>query len=441
MTEQGRPGPGKRLLAAVSLAVVLAAALAVVVQDHTGELPLGLWNEGAELYRAASHVALAGLLILGGVFAIECVASRRLPAAGTARGLLVALALTELLVTALDVGVVSRASGPALGGPYREVVSRAGTRTFLKRPHPGSPLGFRSEAPATRDPERPRILFLGDSYTEGSGRSAACNYPDVVGAELRRRGLDWTVWNAGVAGYGPVDAAALHRYLREEGYRFDAVVLSLFLENDFTDNLPGTERRVVAGINFRFPERAWLRWLHPLNSRTFRYLVFGYQVSQLRGSRDDFVTRGDGQCRPPPPLADPLPEGLRTLVERRLARNYGPAAPPLATGPVARSLDVLSAETAELGVPLAVVVFPDRVRADPDLRERLGIDPADYDLERLRSWVRAHTGGVPVIDVTPALGGAQHYRPGDTHLSDPGNVVAGRFVADSLAGLFADRGW
>ena len=46
------------------------------------------------------------------------------------------------------------------------------------------------------------------------------------------------------------------------------------LEASFTDNLPGTERRVVSGINFRFPISRFLRVFHPLNSRTFRYLLF-----------------------------------------------------------------------------------------------------------------------------------------------------------------------
>jgi hypothetical protein len=242
--------------------------------------------------------------------------------------------------------------------------------------------------------------------------------------------------NAGVAGYGPEASLALLRYLAEEGYRFDAVVLSLFLENDFSDDLPGTERRVVAGMNFRFPRAPFLRWLHPLNTRSARYGMFLWQASRL-GRADDYVQRGDGSCRPPDPLADPIPPPLRELVLRRLESNYGPQAQ-LAREGVEQTLAAFRRETQALGVPFVVVVFPDRILADRELRERLSL-PADlesfYDLASLRRFV-AERAGAPVLDATPALQGASaDYRESDTHLSDPGNVAAGRFVGARLADL------
>ena len=68
----------------------------------------------------------------------SCAAARR-RAGGAARGLLASLLLLELLVTAVDVLLVSRpgAADAALGGPYREATSSAGTRVFLKRAAPG----------------------------------------------------------------------------------------------------------------------------------------------------------------------------------------------------------------------------------------------------------------------------------------------------------------
>ena len=57
--------------------------------------------------------------------------------------------------------------------------------------------------------------------------------------------------NAGVAGYGPEESLALLRFLRDEGYHFDAIVLSLFLENDFSDDLPG--HRAARGRRHQLP--------------------------------------------------------------------------------------------------------------------------------------------------------------------------------------------
>ncbi len=66
----------------------------------------------------------------------------------------------------------------------------------------------------------------------------------------------------------------------------------------------------------------------------------------------------------------------------------------------------------------------------------MGVDPSsgDHDLGRLRRWVQEHRGPLPLIDVTETLAGpAAHYRNVDTHLSDEGNRVAGRYVGERLA--------
>ena len=60
-------------------------------------------------------------------------------------------------------------------------------------------------------------------------------------------------------------------------------------------------------------------------------------------------------------------------------------------------------------------------------------------LGSLRRFV-AERAGVPVIDATDALrGGSAHYRESDTHLSDPGNALAGRFVGERLAQILRAR--
>jgi hypothetical protein len=86
------------------------------------------------------------------------------------------------------------------------------------------------------------------------------------------------------------------------------------------------------------------------------------------------------------------------------------------------------------------VVFPDRVLVDSDLRRLLGRDLAaeGYDLERLRRWIRESVQGAPVLDTAEVLSGAsEHYRSGDTHLSDLGNLVAGEWVGERLAALLS----
>ena len=407
---------------------------AIAGQELSDALPLGLWNEGEAEARALS--ALCAALALGalGVLGFELATRRRVRGSGVLLGLVAAGLLLEALLGVLDVTLVSRGAA-VLGGPYREVPGPAGPVT-LKKPHAGSPHGFRTTNPYPKQGPNPRLLFLGDSYTEGSGRAAACNYPEVAGAVLAETlGRPVDVLNAGVAGYGPRDALRLLELLTAEGYAYDAIVYGLFLENDFTDNLPGTERRVVAGINFRFPESGFLRAFHPLNTRTFRYALFFERTSGfLRGNGQE-VRRDEGACDLAPTPLERIPDALRELVLRRLEANYAPGAV-TADAEVAEAVDGMRRIAGGRGVPFVLVVFPDRVLVDPDLRAALGLESGlrGYEANRLRDLARERFGQTLVVDTMLALrAGSENFRPDDTHLSDLGNLRVGRRVGRLLA--------
>jgi hypothetical protein len=427
------------LLRIVFLLWVIAGIAAIWIQDHSGALPLGLFNEGRREYEWLSAASLGLLVAIAALFLAEVLRRKPTPLAGALRGLIASFLLLELLLFAVDVTLVSRGPSSRLGGPYRELESGSGEWVWLKKAHAGSPHGFRTGSPYARRPDGLRILFLGDSYTEGSGSASACNYPEVAARALSERiGAPVEAMNAGIGGYGPVDARNLLEHLVAEGYGFDAVVYSLFLENDFTDNLPATERRVVAGINFRFPASRFLRTFHPLNSRTFRYVLFVSRTSRLdRGSREQ-LQRREGSCLIEAEKLTEVGDALRVLVERRLETNYSPRRARTATGEVSRALDGLEEVTRRLGVPLLLVVFPDRILVDADLGRLLGRDLAaeGYDLERLRRWIEDNVQGPEVLDTTDVLrGGSEHFRSVDTHLSDLGNVVAGEWVGEGLKTL------
>jgi hypothetical protein len=105
---------------------------------------------------------------------------------------------------------------------------------------------------------------------------------------------------------------------------------------------------------------------------------------------------------------------------------------------MSRALRDLSETARRLEAPFVVVVFPDRILVDGDLRRLLGRDlvAEGYDLERLRRWIEDNVEGTPVLDTTEVLrGGSEHYRKVDTHLSDLGNRVAGEWVGERLATL------
>jgi hypothetical protein len=427
------------LARAAFLLYAISVLAAIWVQDHSGALPLGLFNEGRREYEGLSVASLVLFAAIAAVFVAEMLRRKPVPLAGALRGLIASFLLLELLLLAADLTLVSRGPSSRLGGPYREFESASGDWVWVKKAHAGSPYGFRTPSPYAKRAEHLRVLFLGDSYTEGSGSAPACNYPEVAAQRLSERiGVPVEAMNAGIGGYGPVDARHLLDHLTAAGYGFDAIVYSVFLENDFTDNLPATERRVVAGINFRFPASQFLRAFHPLNSRTFRYLLFVARTSRLDHGIREQVQRREGSCRIESEELTEIGDGLGTLVERRLDVNYAPHGSWAATAVMSQALAGMEERAQRLGIPFVLIVFPDRILVDADLRRLLGRDLAaeGYDLQRLRRWIEANVEGPPVLDTTEVLsGGSEHYRREDTHLSDLGNLVAGEWVGERLATL------
>ena len=110
---------------------------------------------------------------------------------------------------------------------------------------------------------------------------------------------------------------------------------------------------------------------------------------------------------------------------------------------VSRALAGMEETVRQLGIPFVLAVFPDRILVDADLRRLLGRDlPAEgYDLQRLRRWIEDNVDGPPVLDTTAVLrGGSEYYRSVDTHLSDLGNLVTGKWVGERLATLLSSSG-
>jgi lysophospholipase L1-like esterase len=354
------------------------------------------------------------------------------------RGALIFAVTLEGLLFVADALFANRPDVSLLGGPYREMRTAGRARIILGKPNEHSSFGFRTDHPYELTTDGPRVLFLGDSYTEGSGSSKECNYPDVAERVLGTRlGRDVEVMNAGVSGYGPKEALTLFRELKRMGYDFDAVVYNVFVENDFTDNLPGTKRQVIAGISFRFPESTFLRTFHPFNTRLVRWALFASALIRFERSADAPEPPGIGPCdlaaRPlgevSPFLEGTVKKGLSCVRRATTSRR--------AMEETARTITAMQREADGVGVPFVVVIFPDRVLADRELRERLDLDADRLAPSRaLRAFLRDELRGMTVFDTTDLLSDRiGMYRLNDTHLSDAGNVLVGEWVGERLSSL------
>jgi hypothetical protein len=422
----------------VFIAFTTAVLTAVVVQDFTHVLPLGLVNSGFERYRLFSSICLVACAAALGILIADLVAGRPARLARIIRGSLVFIVILEALLVITDTVLINRPDASLLGGPYREMRTDRGTTLILCKPQPNSPFGFRTDHPYQPVIGMPRVLFLGDSYTEGSGSAEECNYPDVVEAVLGARlGRNVEVMNAGVSGYGPREALTLLRELRHMGYAFDAVVYNFFIENDFTDNLPGTERRVVAGISFRFPKSRFLRYFHPFNTRIVRWSLFADALIRFERRPDAPSPPNEGPCDLRTESLSDVSVFLKGMVEKGLTGVKRAAGSPRALAETAETILQMRREADDLGVPFALVVFPDRILADGELAGKLGLDPSRLEASReLQGFLHEELRDLTVWDTTDLLSGRPGmYRPNDSHLSDAGNVVVGEWVGDRLTAL------
>jgi len=83
--------------------------------------------------------------------------------------------------------------------------------------------------------DRPRILLIGDSFTEGVGVPWEETFAGRLQAALKPKGVE--VLNAGVASYAPIlERIKVHHLVEQEGLRFDRLVLFLDL-SDLKDEL------------------------------------------------------------------------------------------------------------------------------------------------------------------------------------------------------------
>ncbi len=415
------------------IAVTACAIAAIVIQDHTSYLPLGVFNTGAlQLSRLADALLVLAAVALVAQIA-ELARGRFARACGWYRGVVAFVCILNVLLVFGDRLFVT--GNPAgLLGQYYEVPASGNPPVILKKAFGG---GARDECFVRPDSsDGPRVLFLGDSYTEGSGRARACNYADVVERVLRGQwNPDARVVNAGVSGYGPVEALNLLRWQRALGCPIDAVVYNLVLENDFADNLPRTERRVVAGIISRFPRSWFLRTFHPLNTRTFRWaMILTFFARASTKEMLNAVTVDQGPCDLTPDTLRVVSPFLRATVERGLANARRIDAVPHARDEAANAIHTMHAIANEMRVPFVLVVFPERAWVDAELQRALALDADDVaPMNAAHVFVRDAFAASPVVEMTDALTDRGSYRDADTHLSDLGNVRAGEYVGAALA--------
>jgi hypothetical protein len=257
-------------------------------------------------------------------------------------------------------------------------------------------------AAAGAEPAGPTLLVLGDSFAFGHGVEYEQSFSALVTKQL---GADYVLVNTGVPGYGPVQYRQVLESYLASGQRPAAVIVSLFLGNDFMDCVWEKNVQVMDGalVGDASPWRTWLK----RNLHGYRLVskVFQRVVPHARGEiSDDELFRS------------------AAWTQGELARAYGIFSAELARiGEICR----------ERGIPVVAVVIPRDVALLP--APPGGSD--DPHLPTSKAEEALKSAGIRSVDLTEplaALGAKSAYFARDGHLTPPANEIAAQEILRSL---------
>lgn len=291
------------------------------------------------------------------------------------------------------------------------------------------------------DPGRPRIAFLGDSFTFGCWAGDAES--GFVGVAESRLGRDrYEALNFGVGGYGVADSELLLRELAL-GFSPRYVILALFNGNDFRDTYLGVDKeRIVDGAAFLDEEllarevpRAFLQD----DRTTSRPSLAGDRFAALRGLA---TFRLLAPLLHLEPLQIEFAPNVRFVSYSFWSRiPYHPVALEARDATLA-AIGRIDALARERGARLGVVTIPTR----DQVHARRHVGP-DYDIGLPQAWVQtwAREARVAYLDLLPPLRervletNRRLYVPGDTHFNRLGHRVVGETIADWIECCVARR--
>ncbi len=309
--------------------------------------------------------------------------------------------------------------------------------------------------PNARVPERADVLFVGDSFAFGAGVAD----PPALQALVARAG-DWTVYNVGIPGIGPIR----ERWLMEHHglpLRPRAVVWFFFGGNDLTD-VAKTRARLATGAKVYTDNPAYEPVPTFLLGDLARRWFDGLGADARPKPR---MTRGVRLGHGPDADVDvwfsPLYIRLLLLDKASWRKNEG----------LEPALDELRAAKARLdaeGVPMLLVYLPSKPEVMlPSVADQLDVvwdmvtlnlvetpitqqqfeDAILRNLDALREIMEgfARTEKIPFLDATPFLRavteeGRLAYLSADTHWNDVGQQALAGPVVEALEGLGVGKG-
>lgn len=281
-------------------------------------------------------------------------------------------------------------------------------------------LGFKDAGPRVIEfaASRPRILFIGDSFTEGVGVA----WPDTFAGRFADDHPQFEVLNAAVSSYSPTLYFAKVRALLDQGYRVDHVIAFIDI-SDIQDE--ASYRTDPDGTVFKLGESrpsAWLLEFERFSNTHFKAMssVNNFIIDWLR---DDYLK----------PDIYTTPRSSWTFEDwKKIAPEYGPDGVAAAIDHARAAMDQLHELLRSRGIGLSIAVYPwpGQIRFDriDSLQARIWRDWCQGKCDNFIDLFPKFFGHAAAH---PARWSADLFIPGDVHFNPQGH----RMVAEALKSL------
>ena len=303
-------------------------------------------------------------------------------------------------------------------------------------------LGFRDAAPRTIEKvaEKPRLMFLGDSFTEGIG----LEWPQTFAGKVARSRPDLEILNAGVASYSPRVYYKKLKWFIESGYKIDA--LWVFVDiSDIHDEAQrsalfdgGQKPRRIDSAGPRRQEAEKQKSLRSklveLLQRNFFLVHAGLRQVRKMLQKAYFLIGGDPSILRTPPWYMGLPRAEWTIGV------YEDAFEPLgfqgSLELALRWMDRLHALAKANSIPLIVGVYPWPNQIHHNDRESRHVEIwRKWCLDKCRHFVNFFPVVFRAADDAHPFWLDELYLEFDIHFNERGNDVLARHILKRLEGL------
>jgi hypothetical protein len=303
-------------------------------------------------------------------------------------------------------------------------------------------LGFRDEKIRDVPPTdtRPRILILGDSFTEG-----VTSWPNTYVGKIAAHFPQYDFLNAGQAGYSPSNHLAIARMLLAKGLDFDEVIVFLdnsavqyeaayYLDNDNPDVVVSIRKEQMHSAASWYDRlRAWVGAHLAVTARVLPLLD---RLQQRLVARGIYYLPGDY-------FGDPFDREMSAWTYRKVSESEpfpGGYAPLGVEGGIAKEkakMTLLWQELEKRHIPISVVIYPhlaQLVHDTPDSRQVLIF--RQWCEGKCKRFISLFPAFFALKEQCPRLQPgcwyARNFVVGDFHFNAAGNAVVADAVIQSL---------